>query len=319
MATTKLETATTSSREQWRRRLGRWDVKASPYLYIAPFFIVFAVFGIFPILYTAVISLMDWDTVRNTGSFIGADNFTYVLQDRKFWLALRNTFSIFLLSSVPQLLMSTFIAAMLDHQLRAKTFWRMGVLVPYVVMPVAVGIIFSKLFADESGLFNEWLGAIGIDPVGWHKGVLPSHFAIATMVNFRWTGYNALILLAAMQAIPRDLYEAAAIDGASSFRRFVSITIPQIRPTMIFVILTATIGGLQVFDEPRMFDNTGTGGADQQWLTVTMYMYNTGWGQLNFGRASAIAWLLFLIIVVFSLLNLYITRKLVKTDSSGGK
>jgi cellobiose transport system permease protein len=319
MATTELQTAPETSRDVWRQRLGRWDVKASPYVYIAPFFIVFAVFGIFPILYTAVISLMDWDTIRNSGTFIGLENFEYVLTDRKFWLALRNTFSIFLISSIPQLLMATFIAAMLDHHLRARTFWRMGVLIPYVVMPVAVGIIFSKLFADESGLVNHWLGLIGIDPVGWHKQVLASHMAIATMVNFRWTGYNALILLAAMQAIPRDLYEAAAIDGANAVRRFISVTIPQIRPTMIFVILTSTIGGLQIFDEPRMFDNTGTGGADQQWLTITMYMYNIGWGELNFGRASAVSWLLFLIIVVFSLINLFITRRFIKSDNPGGK
>jgi len=319
MATTDLEPVTETRRTLMRQRLGRWDQKASPYAYIAPFFVVFAVFGLFPIVYTAVISLMDWDTIRNSGEFIGFDNFTYVLQDRKFWLALRNTFSIFLLSAVPQVLVAMFIAAMLDHQLRARTFWRMGVLVPYVVMPVAVGIIFSKLFADQSGLFNHWLGLVGIDPVGWHKQVLPSHFAIATMVNFRWTGYNALIFLAAMQAIPRDLYEAAAIDGAGALRRFVSVTIPQIRPTMIFVIITSTIGGLQIFDEPRMFDTTGTGGADQQWLTITMYMYNVGFGNLDFGRASAIAWLLFLIILVISLINLFITRKFIKSDSSGGK
>lgn len=319
MATTDVVEVTETPRDAWRQRLGRWDVKASPYIYIAPFFIVFAVFGIFPIIYTAVISLMDWDTIRNTGTFIGFGNFDYVLHDRKFWMALRNTFSIFLLSAIPQILLATFIAAMLDHQLRARTFWRMGVLIPYVVMPVAVGIIFSKLFADESGLFNQWLGLVGIGPIKWHVDVLASHFAIATMVNFRWTGYNALILLAAMQAIPRDLYEAAAIDGAGKLRRFVSVTVPQIRPTMIFVIITSTIGGLQIFDEPRMFDNTGNGGADSQWLTITMYMYNTGWGQLDFGRASAIAWLLFLIIVVFSLVNLLITRRFIKSDSSGGK
>ncbi|WP_430868640.1 carbohydrate ABC transporter permease [Demequina aurantiaca] len=319
MATTDLHTVTETKRDLRRQRLGRWDVKASPYVYIAPFFILFAIFGIFPIVYTAVISMMDWDTIRNTGSFIGFENFADVLNDRKFWVALRNTFSIFLLSAVPQILLATFIAAMLDHQLRAKTFWRMGVLVPFVVMPVAVGIIFSKLFADESGLFNQWLGMVGIEPIRWHVNVLASHFAIATMVNFRWTGYNALILLAAMQAIPRDLYEAAAIDGAGAVRRFVSVTLPQIRPTMIFVILTSTIGGLQIFDEPRMFDSAGNGGADQQWLTITMYMYNIGWGDLNFGKASAVAWLLFLIIVVFSLINLLITRKFIKSDSPGGK
>ena len=128
-----------------------------------------------------------------------------------------------------------------------------------------------------------------------------------------------LILLAAMQAIPRELYEAAAIDGAGKTRRFFSVTLPQIRPTAIFVIITSTIGGLQIFDEPRMFDTTGTGGADKQWLTITMYMYNTGWGQLNFGRAAAIAWLLFLIILAFGLLNFWLTRRLISSDTSGSK
>ncbi|WP_061961826.1 carbohydrate ABC transporter permease [Demequina flava] len=315
MASTELTKSRADS--VWRQRLSRWDVKASPYLYIAPFFVVFTIFGLFPIIYTAVISLMDWDTIRNSGEYIGLGNFEYVLNDRKFWVSLRNTFSIFILSSIPQLIIATFIAAMLDHHLKARTFWRMGVLVPYVMMPVAVALIFSQLYADSYGLINHWLGLVGIDPVQWHKDVIPSHVAIASMVNFRWIGYNTLILLAAMQAIPRELYEAAALDGAGKARRFFSVTLPQIRPTFIFVIITSTIGGLQIFDEPRMFDSAGNGGADQQWLTITMYMYNTGWGELNFGRASAIAWLLFLIILVFGLLNFYLTRKFISSDKGG--
>jgi cellobiose transport system permease protein len=318
MASTDLDTRTPAP-YTWRQRLGRWDVKASPYIYIAPFFLIFGIFGLFPIAYTAVISLMDWDTIRNSGDFVGLGNFEFVLNDRKFWVSMRNTFSIFALSAIPQLIIATFIAAMLDHHLKARTFWRMGVLLPYVVMPVAVALIFAQLFADEYGLFNSWLGMVGIDAIQWHKDPFASHWAIATMVNFRWTGYNALILLAAMQAVPRELYEASAIDGAGRLRRFFSITLPQIRPTAIFVIITATIGGLQIFDEPRLFDTAGNGGADQQWLTITMYMYNTGWGELNFGRASAIAWLLFLLIVVIGLVNFWITRRLVSSDSAGGK
>src|SRR5690606_440221 len=142
-------------------------------LYIAPFFILFAVFGLFPIVYTAVIALMDWDNIRGAGEFIGLGNFDYVLNDRKFWVSLRNTFSIFLLSSVPQLVLAVFIAAMLDHHLKARTFWRMSVVLPYVVMPVAVALIFSQLFADEYGMINHWLGGLGIDPVQWHKDVIP--------------------------------------------------------------------------------------------------------------------------------------------------
>jgi len=300
----------------WRQRLGRLDVKLSPYLYVAPFWIVFAVVGLFPIVYTAVISFQDWDLVRNTGTFTGWDNFAFVLQDREFWLSLRNTFSIFVLSSVPQLIVATIIAAMLDKNIRAKTFWRMGVLLPYVVAPVAVALIFSNMFGDRYGLVNSLLNDIGISSIAWHVDVIPSHIAIATMVNFRWTGYNALILLAAMQAIPRDLYEAAAIDGASTMRRFFSVTLPQIRPTMIFVIITSTIGGLQIFDEPRMYDTNGQGGSNHQWETITLYLYNTGWGQFNFGRAAAVAWILFLIIVAFGLLNFALTRRFIASEAA---
>jgi cellobiose transport system permease protein len=302
-------------KEPFKFKLSRWDVKYSPYLYVAPFFIVWAIVGLFPLLYNAYISFQDWDQVRNTGTFVGWDQYAWVLQQRDFWVSLRNTFSIWLLSSVPQVIAALFIAAVLDQNIRARTFWRMGVLLPYVMAPVAVALIFNSLYADDFGLINNMLGTIGISPIGWHVDVLASHFAIATMVDFRWTGYNTLILLAAMQAIPKDYYEAAAIDGAGNVRRFFSITIPQLRPTLIFVIITSTIGGLQIFDEPRMYDQNGTGGPNQQWLTVTMYLYNLGWGQFDFGKAAAVAWILFLIIVVFSIINLFITSRISTSDA----
>jgi cellobiose transport system permease protein len=299
-------------------RLSRWDLKLSPYLYISPFFIVFAIVGLFPIAYTAVISFQNWDLVRNSGEFVGFDQYIWILQNPQFWTALRNTFSIFLLSTVPQLILAIFIAAMLDRNIRAKTFWRMGVLLPYVMAPVAVALIFSNMFGDNHGLVNNILTDLGLQPIPWHKDPFWSHIAIATMVNFRWTGYNALILLAAMQAIPRDYYEAATVDGAGAFRQFISITVPSLRPTLIFVIITSTIGGLQIFDEPRMYDNTGEGGAAQQWLTITLFLYNIGWREWNFGRAAALAWILFLIILVIGLINLMVTRRLVRDEGGRG-
>jgi len=298
----------------FRQTISRWDVKVSPYLYISPFFILFAITGLFPLLYTGYVSLHEWSLIGGEGDFVGFDNFAFVLGQEKFWVSLRNTFSIFLFSSVPQVLLALIIAAVLDTNIRAKTFWRMGVLLPYIVTPVAIAIIFSVMFADKYGIINTFLGGFGIGPIGWHSEVIPSHIAIATMVNFRWTGYQALIFLAAMQAIPRDYYEAAMIDGASRVRRFFSITIPQLRPTIIFVVVTSTIGGLQIFDEPRLFDQFGRGGADGQWRTLTMYIYNLGWNESNFGRASAVAWLLFIIIIIFGALNLFISRQI----SSGG-
>jgi len=300
------------------RGLSTWDLKLSPYLYISPFFILFLVIGLFPIAYTAVISFMDWDLVRGSGTFIGFGQYEYVLGNPKFWIALRNTFSIFLLSTVPQLILAIFIAAMLDQNIRAKTFWRMGVLVPYVMAPVAVALIFSNMFGDKYGIINTLLSNIGIPAIGWHSNAFASHIAIATMVNFRWTGYNALILLAAMQAIPRDYYEAATVDGAGKVRQFFAITVPSLRPTLIFVIITSTIGGLQIFDEPRMYDQYGTGGANYQWLTITLWLYDIGWGEWNFGRAAALAWILFIIILLIGVINLFVTRSLVRDEGGRG-
>ena len=304
----------------FRQRLGRWDVKVSPYLYISPFFILFAIVGLFPLGYTAWVSLHDWNLIGGKGEFVGLGNFSTVLAQPNFWIGLRNTFSIFLLSSVPQVFVGLVLAAVLNANLRAKTFWRMGVLLPYVVAPVAVGLIFSKMFADQSGMINALLGDVGISPIRWHADVLSSHIAIATMVDFRWTGYTTLILLAGMQAIPTDLYEAAVIDGANRARQFFSVTIPMLRPTIIFVVITSTIGGLQIFDEPRMFDQFGQGGADRQWMTVTMYLYELGWGaQKSFGRAAAVAWILFLIIITIGLINFALTRRIASGGSDSGK
>ena len=297
-----------------RASLGRWDVKYSPYLFISPFFILFGLVGLFPLLYTSWVSVHAWDLLGGQGRWTGFDNFAFVLQQRQFWVALRNTLSIFLVSAIPQLIAATAIAAALDTNLRNKTFWRMSVLLPFVVMPVAVTLIFGSMFGERYGLVNRTLADIGLGPIRWHTDPLASHVAIATMVNFRWTGYNALILLAGMQAISRDLYEAATIDGASWVRRFFRITIPQLRPTLIFVIITATIGGLQIFDEPRLYDQNGLGGEDQQWMTMTIYLYKLGWTQLNFGRAAAVAWLLFLVIVAIGLVNLAVTRRIATSE-----
>lgn len=292
------------------------DAKVSPYAYIAPFFIVFGLIGLFPVIYTFYVSFFEWNLIGGQGEAAGAANYLTVLADARFQKALVNTVSIFALSTIPQVIAAVAIAYALDANLRARTFWRMGVLVPYVVAPVAVALIFSKLFADQSGVINAMLEMVGVDAVGWHSDRFWSHVAIATMVNFRWTGYNALILLAAFQAIPHELHEAAVVDGASRARHFFSVTVPMLRPTLIFVILTSTIGGLQIFDEPRMYDVPGQGGNDGQWLTATVYIYNMGWRQLNMGQAAAASWVLFLVIVAFGLVNFFLTRRIASADGT---
>lgn len=301
-----------------RQRWARFSLKATPYLYTSPFFIVFAIVGLFPMGFTLFISLYDWKlTTRSVEGtpFVGLGNYTSVLQDPLFWDSLVNTLSIFLISTVPQIIIATFLAAMLDRNLRGKTFWRMGVLLPYIVAPVSIAIIFSAIFADpvRGGLANALLDLVGLDPLQWKSNRWLSHFSIATMVNFRWTGYNTLILLAAMQAVPRELYEAAAIDGAGAWKRFMSVTLPSIRGTMVFVVLTATMGGLRIFDEPRMFDPTpgGNGGPGGIFRTVVLYLYQNGFSaQARLGRAAAIAWVLFFIILLVTGLNYMLTSRI---------
>ncbi|MBO1737536.1 carbohydrate ABC transporter permease [Leifsonia sp. TF02-11] len=301
----------------FKQKLSRFDVKASPYFYVAPFFVLFALVGLFPLVYTFVVSLNNWNLLTGPGEWVGFANYLTELKDPFFWNSLFNTVSIFLLSAIPQLVGAVFIAAMLDQNIRAKTFWRMSVLLPYVVTPVAVTLIFSSAFDEKYGLINNILQAVGLDPVMWKTEVFPSHLAIATMVNWRWTGYNALILLAAMQAVPRDIHESAALDGAGQFRRFFSITLPSIRPTMIFVIITATIGGLQIFTEPKLFNPSSAvpGGPQRQYQTTVLYLWDMAFNRQNFGKASAIAWMLFLIIVAFGVLNFLISRRIASTEA----
>lgn len=305
----------------FKNRLNRLDVKASPYVYIAPFFILFGVVGLFPLGYTFVVSLNKWNLLTGPGEWVGLGNYVTELQDPFFWNSLLNTVSIFLLSAIPQLVFAVFIAAVLDQNLRGKTFWRMSVILPYVVTPVAVTLIFSSAFDEKYGLINNILTAIHLDPIMWKSEALPSHIAIATMVNWRWTGYNALILLAAMQAVPRDIHESAALDGAGAVRRFFSMTLPSIRPTMIFVIITATIGGLQIFTEPKLFNPTVAtpGGSGREYQTTVLYLWDMAFNRQSFGRASAIAWLLFIIIVAFGVLNFLISRRIASTEARVSK
>ncbi len=330
---------TTGSTLSRRARLSKLDVHASPYLYIAPFFLLFATMGLFPLLYTAYISTRKWNAIAGdqgqavaycalgdtdcAGGTALLGNFQWALANPDFLDALRNTIAIFVLSSVPQIILAIFLAAVLSANLRARTFWRMGVLFPYIIAPMAAGIIFRQMFADQTGVVNQLITAVGLEPIAWHADTFASWVAVSTIVNFRWTGYNTLVLLAAMQAVPHETIEAAVIDGAGRVRQLLSVTLPMIRPTLIFVIITSTIGGLQIFDEPQLYSiGTSWGGSDNQFLTLTQFMWKTGFvstNPSNMGRAAAISWMLFLVVVVFAILSYVLTSRISASEPSGGK
>ncbi|WXB88046.1 sugar ABC transporter permease [Metabacillus sp. FJAT-53654] len=281
----------------------------SGYLYISPFFIIFGVFGLFPIIFTAYISFHKWN-ILGTKEFVGFNNYQLLFTDPLFWKALGNTFSIWFISTLPQLFLALIFAFILNSALlKGKEFFRLAVFLPNITSVVAVAIIFGAIFGEHYGILNYLLSFIGVEPINWKASYLGTHIAISAMVMWRWTGYNTIIYLSALQSIPKDLYEAATIDGANKMQQFFYITIPMIRPMVIFTVILSTIGGMQIFAEPLMFSGNG-GGALDQGLTMTLYLYEEAFVRNSFGYSSAIAWVLFLIIVLFSLVNLYVTNRI---------
>jgi cellobiose transport system permease protein len=286
-------------------RLTRLDIKYSPYLYILPFFLLFGAFTLYTLVYTFWVSLHNWDLIDGDKGYVGFKNYAAMLQDSWFWTAVRNTFGIFILSTVPQLLIALFLAFLLNKRMRFRTTIRMGILVPYVTSVAAVAIIFSQIFSRDAGLVNYGLHFFGVKAIDWRAHVWSSWAAIATMVNWRWIGYNTLIYLAAMQSISKDLYESASLDGASQFRQFRQITVPMLRPTIIFTVIVSIIGGMTLYAEPLLFNGSTTaiyGGTTRQSQTVTMYVIEQVFYRYHYGNGAAITWLLFLFILIISLI-----------------
>ncbi|MBT2385568.1 carbohydrate ABC transporter permease [Streptomyces sp. ISL-11] len=299
-----------------RSRLYRWDVRYSPYAFVAPFFLFFAAFGIFPLLYTGWASLHRVElSAPDRMEWVGFHNYTRLLDDEFFWNALLNTFTIGVLSTVPQLLMALGLAHLLHYRLRAASFWRVALLTPYATSVAAATLVFVLLYGRDYGMVNWALGSVGIGPVDWQSSTLASQFAVSSIVIWRWTGYNALIYLAAMQAVPDELYESAALDGASRRQQFLYVTVPALRPTILFTVVVSTIGATQLFGEPLLFGGAGgqRGGASHQFQTLGLYLYEQGWFNFHLGRASAVAWTMFLILLLIAAVNLLIARRLRKS------
>ncbi|HZF97695.1 MAG TPA: sugar ABC transporter permease, partial [Pseudoxanthomonas sp.] len=278
-------------------RLARLDMKLSPYAYIIPFFVIFGIFGLYPMVYTFWVSLHDWAPGATEHAFIGLDNYAELWNDSQFWNAAGNTVGIFVLSTVPQLTLALILANTLNRRIRSRTFFRMAIAVPIITSTAAVAIVFGQLFGRDFGLINYGLQFFGVENIDWQASRWASWTAISAMVDWRWTGYNALIYLAAMQSISKDLYESAELDGASRRRQFWQITVPLLRPTIIFTVIISTIGGMQLFTEPLLFSagsGSISGGSEGQFQTVTMYIIQAMFNRFRFGYAAAMAWMLFL-------------------------
>jgi len=285
--------------------------RVAPYAYVAPFFIIFGIFGLFPLVFTFFVALFDWNPI-GAHTFVGLANFERLLHDSRFWNALGNTFGIFVISTIPQLLLALGLAQLLNHaRLRWANFFRMSMLLPYITSVAATALVFGQIFDRNFGLINWILGLLNLDPINFLASRLGSWVEISAMVMWRWFGYNTLLYLAGMQAIPREMYEAASVDGASGWQQFTRLTIPSLRPVIIFTVVMSTIGGLQIFTEPLLVapESGLTCGAGRQCQTLALFLYEQGFGQFDFGYGSAIGVALFVIVVVAALINFFLTTR----------
>ena len=281
-----------------RRAVGKY---LPLYASIAPFYIIFLIFGLFPIVFSGYLAFQSWDGIGPM-HFVGLEQFRYLLTDNLFWQSILITLEIWVISTIPMLCLALGLAFLLNQHLAGKTIYQIAYFIPNVTSLVAIAIIFSSIFGNQFGLLNALLQGLGLDRIEWLNTPWGIRIAIATMVVWRWTGYNAIIYLAGLQAIPGDLYEAAKLDGGSSWNLFKDVTVPLLRPVILFTVITSTIGGLQIFTEPQVLigNNGGPGNAG---MTMVLYLYQQAFVQNQFGYGAAIGWGLFVVIIVFSIVN----------------
>ncbi|WP_214466281.1 carbohydrate ABC transporter permease [Microbacterium flavescens] len=304
------EYAVDPARERSRRRAKRRNV-ASALLFLSPWLIGFLVFTAWPLIYSVYLSLTDYDVI-NDPEFVGVENYAELFADPKIALALSNTL-LFTAVQVPlYVVLSLLLALLLDRAGRTAGFFRTVFFLPKMTPPVAVGILFLLLFNGQNGLFNTVLGWFGIDGPSWTTD--PAWVKPGLIIMSLWTvGASVIILLAALQAVPTELYESARLDGAGFWRQAWSVTLPMISPALFFVIVVNTIAGLQTFDEAytAFFGAGNTTYSNDAALFYVIYLFQQAFQFLHMGYASAMAWLLFLLIMIVTVIQIVVSRRLV--------
>jgi cellobiose transport system permease protein len=292
------------------RRPARRPVRSywRQYLAISPFFVVFTGFSLIPVVFTLYIGFQHWDGLGPM-RFVGLQQFRFLVKDHTFWLAVENTVVIWVLATFPMLFLSLVLAVLINSVRRLGSFYRVAYFIPNVTSLVAVAIFFFAIFSSQFGIANASLRALHLPEVPWLSNFWTIKLVIAFLMTWQWTGYNMIIYLAGLQSIPTELYEAARIDGANAVQAFFRITVPLLRPIILFTVIVSTVTGLQSFTEPQvMFGSTAamnpdSGGPGQAGLTLMLYFYNQAFDNHDYGYGAAIVWALFLLIMVFVVVN----------------
>jgi len=298
-------TSTRPSASLWNKPQ-RW----APYLFLSPYVLLFLIFGLYPIIKSLILSLYVTNGPKDA-LFVGLANYAFLLHDHDFGIAVWNTIVYAFWSVFLQLPLSMGLALLLNTKwVRGREFFRLAFFSPNLLGQVFVGVLFTILYQPQFGLFNRFIGwaSGGLIPVDTKWLQDPNLVMPAIIITSLWmyVGFNMVYFLAALQAVDQDLYEAALVDGANSVQQFFAVTLPSIKPVATFVLVTATLGSLQLFELPYILLGNGSGPKNSG-LTIVMYLYNNGFQTGDLGYASAIGWTLAFGMLLISLIQVRLT------------
>jgi len=297
---TAKRTGVVRSPSKLRRQEERWA-----YLFILPQFLGLVCFILGPVIATLFLSFTSWDLISSP-RWIGLDNYAAQIQAPVFLQSWRNTLYFAVGSVGGSMLLSLALALALNEKLRGVTVYRAIFFLPVVTSAVAVSIVWRWLYNPEFGLLNVLLGAVGLPPLPWLNSLRWAMPSVIIMSIWHSLGYNMVIFLAGLQGIGEQFYEAAKIDGANAWQRFRYITLPMLSPTTFFVLVTATIGAMQAFNQVYVMTNGGPANATR---VILLHIYVLAFRLFNIGEASAVSWVLFLVLFALTLLNFAIARR----------
>jgi len=273
------------------------------YLFIAPFFLVLAIFTVFPLFYSVGLSFTSWDGGTVDPKFIGIENFLELIKDRTFFKSVGNTLLMWIMNVSPQMIFAIGLAAILTDkyiEIKGKGFFRAIFYLPNLVTMASVGLLFYYILDWNTGSLNMLLIKIGVlsEPFNWLQDEAATRISISFTLWWMWFGYSMLIFMSGIKAISEDLFEAAHVDGANKWQTFWKITIPSIKGSILYNFVTSVIGGLTMFDIPYVL-TSGSGAPLESALTIVNYMYNMTFRNNNFGYGATIFVGMFVIVLVF--------------------
>lgn len=285
----------------WRKERAR-----CAYAYILPFFLVFLIFKLYPIIYTFVLSLCDMDLLSGKLTFVGLENYVRLLSSQYFFNSIGNTLLIWIMSIIPQLSLAFLLALLMSNPwLKGRAIFRNVYFFPNLVTSVTVGLLFGTLFSYPGGAVNNVITMLGMEAVDFQNHPMLARMVIAIAICWKNFGFNIIYFTAGINSISNDVLEAASIDGAGWWKKVTRITIPLMKPILIYVMVTSIIGGLQMFDESKLVFTNVPGDAT---TTMIKYMYDSAFVRFQFGYGSACAYAVFVIIMFFSAISMWITR-----------